>query len=164
MSWYFWNLEKSDRLSTVTICVNSSSSYFVYWFNFPFPNVCFQFCFQKQVQGQSHFLDGFHIQLRNMNDSGSEFKTFPQPDQFVGQSENFVYGNDVPIGNLDKFSQYQFFLVPFFDTFRGRPSNTITAQTGEDGEFHFLYFIHKIVACYVIRPIIFDYKLPELLV
>jgi hypothetical protein len=76
-----------------------------------------------------------------MNDSTSVFKTVPQPDQFVGEAENYDYNNRVKIPGLEKFSAYQFFLIPFFDTFRGRPSNSIVAQTLEDGQYTLISFI-----------------------
>lgn len=39
------------------------------------------------------------------------------------------------ISGLEKYSDYEFFLVPFFKTVEGRPSNARRAQTIEDGNF-----------------------------
>lgn len=38
------------------------------------------------------------------------------------------------VNNLAKFSRYEFFLIPFFKTVEGRPSNSKTARTAEDGK------------------------------
>lgn len=38
------------------------------------------------------------------------------------------------IGGLNKFSEYEFFLVPFYKTVEGRPSNAKQAKTMEDGK------------------------------
>lgn len=36
------------------------------------------------------------------------------------------------ISGLDKFAEYEFFLVPFYKTVEGRPSNSRRARTFED--------------------------------
>lgn len=41
------------------------------------------------------------------------------------------------VTNLDKFSRYEFFLVPFFKTVEGRPSNSRVVRTAEDGKFRY---------------------------
>lgn len=47
------------------------------------------------------------------------------------------------LANLRKFTKYDFFLVPFFKTVEGQPSNSMVVQTNEDceytREFYFLF-------------------------
>lgn len=44
------------------------------------------------------------------------------------------------VNNLAKYSRYEFFLVPFFKTVEGRPSNSRQIRTAEDGKFIFLFY------------------------
>lgn len=37
------------------------------------------------------------------------------------------------VPNLQKFTKYDFFLVPFFKSVEGQPSNSMAVQTSEDG-------------------------------
>lgn len=37
------------------------------------------------------------------------------------------------VGNLKKYTKYEFFLVPFYKTIAGQPSNSQSVQTLEDG-------------------------------
>lgn len=37
------------------------------------------------------------------------------------------------LANLRKYTKYDFFLVPFFKTVEGQPSNSMVVQTHEDG-------------------------------
>ena len=39
------------------------------------------------------------------------------------------------INGLQKFTTYEFFIVPFYKAVEGKPSNSRTAQTLEDGKF-----------------------------
>lgn len=41
------------------------------------------------------------------------------------------------VSNLKKYSKYEFFLVPFYKSVEGQPSNSQSVQTLEDGEFYF---------------------------
>jgi roundabout, axon guidance receptor 2 len=38
------------------------------------------------------------------------------------------------VADLDKFTEYDFFLVPFYKSIEGRPSNSRHAVTLEDGK------------------------------
>lgn len=53
-----------------------------------------------------------------------------------GEAPGFI------VTGLAKFTRYQFFLVPFYKTLDGRPSNSRTARTLEDGKLH-LEVIHQ---------------------
>ena len=39
------------------------------------------------------------------------------------------------LSDLKKFTKYEFFLVPFYKSVEGPPSNSKIAQTLEDGKF-----------------------------
>jgi hypothetical protein len=39
------------------------------------------------------------------------------------------------ISGLQKFTTYEFFIVPFYKAVEGKPSNSRVARTLEDGEF-----------------------------
>lgn len=41
--------------------------------------------------------------------------------------------------NLRKFTKYDFFLVPFYKSVDGQPSNSMTVQTLQDGKYLNLY-------------------------
>ena len=69
------------------------------------------------------FIEGFLIRYRNLE---------------TGQYEELTIhnsGSEYIVAKLAKFSRYQFFLVPFFQSVQGRPSNMEEARTGEDGGF-----------------------------
>jgi roundabout axon guidance receptor 2 len=38
------------------------------------------------------------------------------------------------LANLRKYNKYDFFLVPFFKTVEGQPSNSMVVQTSDDGK------------------------------
>lgn len=42
------------------------------------------------------------------------------------------------LANLRKYNKYDFFLVPFFKTVEGQPSNSMVVQTNEDGKWTLL--------------------------
>lgn len=49
------------------------------------------------------------------------------------------------VNNLAKYSRYEFFLVPFFKTVEGRPSNSRQIRTAEDGKF----ILYKVILLFV---------------
>lgn len=40
---------------------------------------------------------------------------------------------------LMKYTKYEFFLIPFYKSVEGKPSNLRVAQTMEDGKWNFIY-------------------------
>ncbi|XP_055634932.1 protein sax-3-like [Toxorhynchites rutilus septentrionalis] len=73
------------------------------------------------VNGQ--YVEGFYIYSRKLNSNGT-YKTL-----------TVLHGGGASactINGLDKYTEYEFFLVPFFKTIEGRPSNSRTARTLED--------------------------------
>ena len=45
------------------------------------------------------------------------------------------------INGLEKYTTYEFFIVPFYKAVEGKPSNSRIASTLEDGK-HFLFFFN----------------------
>ena len=41
------------------------------------------------------------------------------------------------VGNLKKFTKYEFFIAPFYRSVEGQPSNSKIVQTLEDGELQY---------------------------
>lgn len=75
------------------------------------------------VNGQ--YVEGFYIYSKNVNSNGT-YKTL-----------TVLHGGGASactINGLDKYTEYEFFLVPFYKTIEGRPSNSRTAKTLEDGK------------------------------
>ncbi|XP_039438865.1 protein sax-3-like [Culex pipiens pallens] len=73
------------------------------------------------VNGQ--YVEGFYIYSKNVNSNGT-YKTL-----------TVLHGGGASactINGLDKYTEYEFFLVPFYKTIEGRPSNSRTAKTLED--------------------------------
>lgn len=50
------------------------------------------------------------------------------------------------ITGLQKYTRYEFFIVPFYKSVEGKPSNSRVARTLEDGKLHFSSFLHTLLA------------------
>ncbi|XP_053673917.1 protein sax-3 [Anopheles nili] len=73
------------------------------------------------INGQ--YVEGFYIYSREINSNGT-YRTL-----------TVLHGGGASactINGLDKFTEYEFFLVPFFKSIQGRPSNSRSACTLED--------------------------------
>ncbi|XP_058815067.1 protein sax-3-like [Topomyia yanbarensis] len=73
------------------------------------------------VNGQ--YVEGFYIYSRKMHSNGT-YRTL-----------TVLHGGGASactINGLEKYTEYEFFLVPFYKTIEGRPSNSRTARTLED--------------------------------
>lgn len=69
-------------------------------------------------------MEGFYIYSREQYGNGT-YKTL-----------TVLHGGGASactISGLHKFAEYEFFLVPFFKTVEGRPSNSRRSRTNEDG-------------------------------
>lgn len=75
------------------------------------------------INGQ--FVEGFYIYSRELISNG----TYKMLTVLNGGGASAC-----TIGGLKKFSEYEFFLVPFYKTVEGRPSNSKRAHTMEDGK------------------------------
>lgn len=77
----------------------------------------------------SDFVEGFYIYSRPL-DGGRSAEPY---NMLTVLHEGGVLG--FLVTGLSKHSRYQFFLVPFYKTVDGAPSNSRTARTLEDGKF-----------------------------
>lgn len=79
------------------------------------------------INGQ--FVEGFYIYSRELAPNG----TYKMLTVLNGGGASAC-----TIGGLTKFSEYEFFLVPFYKTVEGRPSNSKRAKTMEDGKIRLI--------------------------
>lgn len=78
------------------------------------------------------YLEGYYIYFRpqsNANPLNNEYKVISVLHS--GDTSAFE------INDLMKYTEYEFFLLPFYKDIEGRPSNLRIAKTLEDGEFQF---------------------------
>ncbi|VVC94964.1 unnamed protein product [Leptidea sinapis] len=70
------------------------------------------------------YLEGLFIYYRPLDNNTNEYKM-----------KTILHSNDVSgyeITSLNKYTKYEFFLVPFYKKFEGKPSNSRVAQTLDD--------------------------------
>eukprot|EP00092_Neocalanus_flemingeri_P031723 GFUD01034457.1.p1 GENE.GFUD01034457.1~~GFUD01034457.1.p1 ORF type:complete len:1341 (+),score=224.87 GFUD01034457.1:285-4307(+) len=72
----------------------------------------------------THYVEGFFIRFRDMSGGSEKFNIIT-----VLKSE---HTNSVVIPNLRKFTEYEFFLMPYYKMLEGQPSNSMNVQTLED--------------------------------
>ena len=70
---------------------------------------------------ETRYVEGFYIRFRDMSGGSEKFNIIT-----VLKSENT---NMVVIPNLRKFTEYEFFLMPFYKMMEGQPSNSMHIQT-----------------------------------
>jgi len=58
------------------------------------------------------------------------------------------------LANLRKYNKYDFFLVPFFKTVEGQPSNSMVVQTNEDGKRTYLKLNLTLYFRFLVKPTI----------
>lgn len=78
-----------------------------------------------QIQGSGEYVEGLYIRYRDLSGGAQQFNMAT------------VLNTDVTsytLANLRKYTKYQVFLVPFFKTIDGQPSNSMEVQTLEDGK------------------------------
>lgn len=64
------------------------------------------------------------------------------------------------VPNLQKFTKYDFFLVPFFKSVEGQPSNSMAVQTSEDG-MCIRYLFKILVYEFLIFVVLFYFQVPS---
>lgn len=69
-------------------------------------------------------VQGLRIHYKDASVPSAQYHSITVMD---ASAESFV------VGNLKKYTKYEFFLTPFFETIEGQPSNSKTALTYEDG-------------------------------
>ncbi|XP_022231889.2 protein sax-3 isoform X1 [Drosophila obscura] len=75
------------------------------------------------VSAEEKYVEGLRIHYRDTNSHSAQYHSITVMDTSV---ESFV------VGNLKKYTKYEFFLTPFFETIEGQPSNSKMALTYED--------------------------------
>lgn len=87
-------------------------------------------------------MEGFYIYARNIDDSASSYDNEQQRQPSYKMLTILNAGNagatSCKISGLQKFTTYEFFIVPFYKTVEGKPSNSRIMQTLEDGRFNFI--------------------------
>ena len=83
-----------------------------------------------QIQGAEEHVEGFYIRFRDLS-SGSQ--KYNMVTVLNGGASSYV------LTDLRKYTKYEFFLVPFYKSVEGPPSNSQSAQTLEDGKDMLLY-------------------------
>ncbi|KFM81093.1 Down syndrome cell adhesion molecule-like protein 1, partial [Stegodyphus mimosarum] len=76
-----------------------------------------------KIQGAEEHVEGFYIRFRDLS-SGSQ--TYSMVTVLNGGASSYV------LTDLRKYTKYEFFLVPFYKSVEGPPSNSQSAQTLED--------------------------------
>ena len=82
---------------------------------------------KKIINGR--YVEGFYIYARNIDDN-------EQPSYKMLTILNAGSGaSSCQISGLQKFTTYEFFIVPFYKAVEGKPSNSRIARSLEDGKF-----------------------------
>lgn len=61
------------------------------------------------------------------------------------------------ITGLMKYTLYEFFIIPFYKSVEGKPSNSRTARTMEDGKYYFLFIYFIYLNIYVLFQIFYTF-------
>lgn len=74
----------------------------------------------------SFFIQGLYIRFRDLSGGSQKYNimTVMSPT-----TQNYI------VGNLKKFTKYEFFVAPFYRSVEGQPSNSKIVQTFEDGKW-----------------------------
>ena len=104
--------------------------------------------FLSQLLTNSRFIEGFLIRYRNLETGHYDVLSIHNS------------GSEYIVASLDKFTRYQFFLVPFFQSVLGRPSNIEEVRTREDGKSPVTHSVaimpfsdlirHKLACCHCV--------------
>lgn len=85
------------------------------------PNALYVF----QILVGEAYVEGFYIRFRDLSGGSQQYNMVT-----VLNAGSTGY----TVANLRKFTKYEFFLVPFFKSIEGQPSNSKIVQTAEDGK------------------------------
>jgi roundabout, axon guidance receptor 2 len=81
------------------------------------------------------YVEGFYIYARKIDDFDEEDEEIESSIRVLTILNAGSGISSTRIAGLDQFSTYEFFIVPFYKTVEGKPSNSRTTTTLEDGEF-----------------------------
>ncbi|XP_077483594.1 roundabout homolog 2-like isoform X6 [Amblyomma americanum] len=76
-----------------------------------------------KIQGNKDYVEGFYIRFRDMSGGSQKYNMVTVLN---GGALSYV------LNDLKKFTKYEFFLVPFYRSVEGPPSNSRSVQTLED--------------------------------
>ncbi|XP_069684562.1 roundabout homolog 2 isoform X2 [Periplaneta americana] len=75
------------------------------------------------VLGGEMYVEGFYIRFRDVSGGSQQYNMVTVLN---------AVSTSYTVANLRKFTKYEFFLVPFFKSIEGQPSNSKNVQTAED--------------------------------
>lgn len=78
-----------------------------------------------QIVGAEEYVEGVYVRFRDISSGGNKYN--------IATVLN-AGATSYTVTNLRKYTKYHFFLVPFFKTVEGQPSNSKVVQTLEDGK------------------------------
>lgn len=78
------------------------------------------------IQGNVDFIEGYYIRYQDIKNDLQLGNTFDMVTVFGGVTTSHI------LSDLKKFTQYQFFVIPFYKNIEGKPSNILSAKTYED--------------------------------
>lgn len=70
-------------------------------------------------------MDGLYVRFRDLSGGSQQYNMVTVLN---------AAASGYTVANLKKYTKYEFFLVPFYKTVEGQPSNSQTVQTLEDGK------------------------------
>ena len=76
------------------------------------------------IHGSQEYIEGFYIRYRDMTSDETNLK--------YNMVTIMNMGSTHVLADLNKFTKYEIFMVPFYKSVDGRPSNTRTVETLED--------------------------------
>jgi roundabout, axon guidance receptor 2 len=81
---------------------------------------------------EEQYVEGLYVRFRDIS-SGSQ--NYAMITVLNSGATSYV------VRQLKEFTKYEFFLVPFYKTVEGQPSNSRTVQTIEDGELKLILIV-----------------------
>lgn len=75
------------------------------------------------------YVEGFYVRFRDMSGGSQKYNMVTVLN---AGATSYI------ITNLRKFTKYEFFLVPFYKSVEGQPSNSKNVQTMEDGKNYYI--------------------------
>ena len=82
-----------------------------------------------QIVNAGEYIEGFYIYFRQVGQYKDEGQSYQMLTVLNAGASSFQ------IVGLEKYATYQIFLLPFYKTVNGRPSNYLNVTTLQDGEF-----------------------------
>lgn len=87
------------------------------------------------------YVEGFYIYARQLDSDNDTYKMLTVL--------NGGGASTCTVNGLMKYQSYEFFIVPFYKTVEGKPSNSRVARTLEDGEFGFYFLLFFLFRLFV---------------